>query len=335
MRAFQGMGQLRTCFAKPPEIRSKINDLLPLSVTKAWYPEWTRAEIEENMVNVFTKASDLNILRSKSSLAFVPTMGALHAGHGALIAKAAELADSVVVSIFVNPLQFENKSDLNAYPITLDADRALAEKYGATDLFIPSYEEVYPEEIKKISSGEIGRILEGHSRPGHFDGVLTVVSRLFELVRPGIAIFGEKDFQQLFLIKKLVERYNFDPQIKIIAHETIRDSYGLALSSRNRRLTPLGKEQARIISKALSKASHSLTPRATLHEELESGDGFTLDYAEIIDESDFSILSDEQITELNLARKMRALVAGWVEGVRLLDNKALINSQIKSAEMVS
>lgn len=260
-------------------------------------------------------------------------MGALHAGHGALIAKAAELADSVVVSIFVNPLQFESKADLTAYPITLDADRVLAEKYGATDLFIPSYEEVYPEEITKISSGEIGKILEGSSRPGHFDGVVTVVSRLFKLVKPDIAIFGEKDFQQLFLIKKLVDRYNFNPQIKIISHETVRDESGLALSSRNSRLTPLGKEQSRIISQALNKAAQSPTPRKALHEELLSRDGFTLDYAEIIDESDFSILSDEQITKSRPERKMRALVAGWVEGVRLIDNAPLIYSRVKSVEM--
>ena len=137
--------------------------------------------------------------------AFVPTMGALHAGHQSLIKLAKEKSETVLVSIFVNPLQFENQDDLAKYPKTLEADLKLAEAAGATAVFAPSYEDVYPGEITKIEAGAVGNLYEGQSRAGHFSGVLTVVKRLFDLTNPKIAIFGEKDFQQLFLIKKMVK----------------------------------------------------------------------------------------------------------------------------------
>ena len=211
--------------------------------------------------------------------AFVPTMGALHAGHQSLIRRACELADEVVVSVFVNPLQFENKDDLAKYPSTPKNDSELASEAGATILWRPSYQSIYPGELKKLSSGEIGRSFEGVHRPGHFDGVLTVVNRLFELSAPKYAIFGEKDFQQLFLIKEMAAKLH--PEIEIIAAPTIRDNSGLALSSRNVRLSDKGLEGAQVISKVLRAASSesNLTGARQALKQIERQDSFILDYA--------------------------------------------------------
>ena len=161
-------------------------------------------------------------------LAFVPTMGALHAGHLSLIEIAKTFSPEVVVSIFVNPLQFENSEDLAKYPRPLELDIKLAENAGASFVWAPTFEEIYPSDPTIIPAGEIGNTFEGVHRFGHFDGVLTVVKRLFDLVKPEYAIFGEKDFQQLFLIKKMVAELNLP--IQIIAAPIIRDSDGLALS---------------------------------------------------------------------------------------------------------
>ena len=255
--------------------------------------------------------------------AFVPTMGALHAGHQSLIRRACELADEVVVSIFVNPLQFENKEDLAKYPSTPKHDGQLAKEAGATILWRPSYPSIYPGELEKLSSGEIGRSFEGVHRPGHFDGVLTVVNRLFELSRPKYAIFGEKDFQQLFLIKEMAAKLH--PEIQIIAAPTIRDNSGLALSSRNVRLSDQGLEGAQVISKVLSAASSesSLTGARQALKQIERQDSFILDYAEIIDEESFQVADESSI-------KTRVIIAGWVEGVRLIDNMAMQNSLVRT-----
>jgi pantoate--beta-alanine ligase len=255
--------------------------------------------------------------------AFVPTMGALHAGHQSLIRRACELADEVVVSVFVNPLQFENKEDLAKYPSTPKHDGQLAKEAGATILWRPSYQSIYPGELEKLSSGEIGRSFEGVHRPGHFDGVLTVVNRLFELSRPKYAIFGEKDFQQLFLIKEMAAKLH--PEIQIIAAPTIRDNSGLALSSRNVRLSDQGLEGAQVISKVLSAASSesSLTGARQALKQIERQDSFILDYAEIIDEESFQVADESSI-------KTRVIIAGWIEGVRLIDNMAMQNSLVRA-----
>jgi len=240
--------------------------------------------------------------------AFVPTMGALHAGHASLIKKAREYSDRVVVSIFINPLQFENKDDLAKYPRTPEFDIELAAKAGATDLWLPSVEEIYPQEFKKISAGHLGDIYEGVKRPGHFDGVLTVVNRLFELVKPTWAIFGEKDFQQLTLIKSM------QSDVQIIGAPTVRDSDGLALSSRNIRI--IDRSAALIIHRALIAASHEKTidgARTVMADVLRSEASFTLDYAEIINEDNFEKAQQSDTNK-------RAIIAGWVNGVRLIDN---------------
>jgi pantoate--beta-alanine ligase len=240
--------------------------------------------------------------------AFVPTMGALHAGHTSLIEKAREYSDTVVVSIFINPLQFENKDDLAKYPRTPDFDIELAANAGATHLWLPNVQEIYPGEVQKISAGALGDIYEGVKRPGHFDGVLTVVNRLFELVKPTWAIFGEKDFQQLTLIKSM------QSTVEIIAAPTFRDTDGLALSSRNVRLSD--PSVALVIYRALiaaSKEKNTDSARALMIEILTSEEAFTLDYAEIINEINFEKAQQSDSNK-------RAIIAGWVNGIRLIDN---------------
>lgn len=248
-----------------------------------------------------------------SACAFVPTMGALHAGHQSLIQIARQYCDEVAVSVFVNPLQFESDEDFENYPKTPALDEKLAAEAGATILWRPEVGDLYPAEPELISAGEIGQLYEGLSRPGHFDGVLTVVNRLFQIVKPRYAIFGEKDFQQLFLIKVMAKKLH--PDIEIIAAPTIRESSGLAMSSRNVRLSDTGKAEANLIHHALTAANHQdsiAIAREKLNHYLESKN-FKLDYAEIIDSDTFATATEE-------SRNLRAIVAGWIEGIRLIDN---------------
>jgi pantoate--beta-alanine ligase len=227
-------------------------------------------------------------------------MGALHKGHQALIKRARELDKEVVVSIFVNPLQFTDADDLEKYPRTPETDIQIATLAGATEVWFPNYEEIYPSEPVQISAGPVGDLYEGASRPCHFAGVLTVVNRLFEIVKPSAAVFGEKDFQQLWLIKSHFKK------IEIAAVPTVREFDGLALSSRNIRLTESDRAAAMIISKALKEPTR-------MKEILATEPAFKLDYAEIIDEKTFQLASAT-------TQNKRAIIAGWVNGVRLLDN---------------
>lgn len=255
--------------------------------------------------------------------AFVPTMGALHAGHQSLIRRAREICDEVVVSVFVNPLQFEDKEDLAKYPRTPENDYELAEEAGATVLWLPDYTTIYPAEILKLSAGELGRKFEGVHRPGHFDGVLTVVNRLFELVKPRYAIFGEKDFQQLFLINEMTSRLH--SEIEIISAPTIREASGLAMSSRNVRLSTEALTAAQIISTVLRRAAEeeSLDAARRRLNEIKLESKFNLDYAEIIDEETFNIATPESL-------KHRAIIAGWIDGVRLIDNMAMKSALVRA-----
>ena len=245
---------------------------------------------------------------------FVPTMGALHAGHASLFTAARSQSDFVVASIFVNPLQFENSKDLELYPRTPERDFEIARDSGVTHLWLPQQNEIYPDNFTKRFAGPIGEIFEGSHRVGHFDGVVTVVSRLFDLLRPTKAIFGEKDFQQLYLIRKLAkESYK---ELEIIAAPTVRESDGLALSSRNTRLNKADREAATVIFKALIAAKKSRTleeARRVMFEISSQEPLFKLDYAEIIDEGDFAIATQS-------TSKKRAIIAGWLNGVRLIDN---------------
>ena len=249
-----------------------------------------------------------------SDIAFVPTMGALHAGHQSLIRRARELSSHVVVSIFVNPLQFESSDDLAKYPRHPERDAELALAAGATEIWTPSIQEIYPEgEIEQIAAGELGTRYEGASRAGHFDGVLTVVDRLFSHVKPRYAVFGEKDFQQLTIIRSWVK--NSHRPIEIVSGQTVRDSDGLALSSRNERLSTQDREIALAIPLALTTAVAERSVAAG-RELLRNRLGFTLDYFDYVDEEFMQ-------PQNQMSAAGRFIVAGWVNQVRLLDNMAM------------
>jgi pantoate--beta-alanine ligase len=260
------------------------------------------------MIEVIKSADDL--ARQKWDV-LVPTMGALHVGHKSLIELAKKEGERVIVSVFVNPLQFENKEDLTNYPKNLDSDMKLAEISGASALFIPSEEVIYPGDIKKIPAGRIGEIYEGASRAEHFSGVLTVVKRLFDLVKPKVAVFGEKDFQQLFLIKQMVAQLKIP--VQIISAPTIRDKSGLAVSSRNVRLGEDGEKIAQVINRALTKQTFK-----QMQEEISNEPGFKLDYLEVIDENSFEKAKTG-------TQNKRVIVAGWVNQIRLIDNMPMGN----------
>ena len=258
------------------------------------------------MIEVIKSVDDL--ARQKWDV-LVPTMGALHAGHQSLIKLGKDLGEKVIVSIFVNPLQFENKSDLESYPKTFEQDLQFAKEAGATAVFTPSESDIYPGQIEKIEAGSVGDIFEGKSRPGHFTGVLTVVKRLFDLVQPKHAVFGEKDFQQLFLIKKMVNDLKLP--VNVVAAPTIRDSSNLALSSRNSRLSVEDKKVAQVMYQALTQ--NNIEDARALMKKV---DGFSLDYLELIDEQSFTLATPD-------TKNKRLIIAGWVNQVRLIDNMAM------------
>ena len=258
------------------------------------------------MIEVIKSVDDL--ARQKWDV-LVPTMGALHAGHQSLIKLGKDLGEKVIVSIFVNPLQFENKLDLEIYPKTFEQDLQFAKEAGATAVFTPSESDIYPGQIEKIEAGSIGDIFEGKSRPGHFSGVLTVVKRLFDLVNPRHAVFGEKDFQQLFLINKMVNDLKLP--VNIVAAPTIRDSSNLALSSRNSRLSVEDKKVAQVMYQALTQ--NNIEDARALMKKV---DGFSLDYLELIDEQSFTLATPD-------TKNKRLIIAGWVNQVRLIDNMAM------------
>jgi len=265
----------------------------------------------------YLPSADLALRGSK--IAFVPTMGALHQGHLSLVKQAKTLAEQVVMSIFINPTQFESVEDLDKYPRTLIEDIKLAEAAGVDILWTPEVSEIYPDKYKLIDAGELGRIYEGHTRAGHFDGVLTVVNRLFEIVKPDFAIFGEKDFQQLFLIREFSKRTH--PEIEIVSVRTIREISGLALSSRNVRLSSEQAKSALVISRALDRASKKQSyaeMKDTALAELTSEIDFKLDY--------FAIVNPKSLLEVDQSHfgPVQLLVAGWVGSVRLIDNLAAV-----------
>jgi pantoate--beta-alanine ligase len=262
-------------------------------------------------MKIVTHSQDL-----PAGCAFIPTMGALHDGHGSLFAIGKTLSQSVVASIFVNPLQFEKSEDLEKYPRTPDRDIDLAESFGVTHLWLPKQEEIFPPGYKTLTAGPLGSIYEGASRPGHFDGVVTVVSRLFDLLKPRFAIFGEKDFQQLSLIRTI------EASVEIVTAPTIREADGLAMSSRNMRLSPAEREAASVIYKALKSGENLDGMRAILaHEPL-----FTLDYLENIDENTFQAPTHE-------SSSIRTIIAGWINQVRLIDNMQVENMHVKSESL--
>lgn len=222
------------------------------------------------------------------SIGLVPTMGALHEGHASLVQRAVQENDVTVVSVFVNPTQFNDKTDLEKYPRTLLSDCVLVERVGAMYVFAPSVEEMYPEEdTRTFSYAPLDTVMEGAFRPGHFNGVCQVVSKLFLITSPTRAYFGEKDFQQLAIIREMVRQYPFD--IEIVGCPIVREADGLALSSRNARLSAQQRQQAVAISRTLFgaqsyKETHTLAEtKAWVENAIDQADGLTLEYFEIID----------------------------------------------------
>ncbi|MHB1173490.1 MAG: pantoate--beta-alanine ligase, partial [Lacisediminihabitans sp.] len=202
--------------------------------------------------------SRVSAARTKGDrVALVPTMGALHDGHVALVRRAAEVAQTVVVSIFVNPLQFGPTEDLDRYPRTLDEDLAKLDSLGVALVFAPTVEEMYPSGTVQthVLAGEVGTLYEGHSRPDHFDGVLTVVNKLLNIARPNVVVFGQKDAQQVFLVKRMITDLNLPVTLEVVP--IVREPDGLALSSRNRFLEAKEKHAALGLSRALEAAASS------------------------------------------------------------------------------
>lgn len=277
---------------------------------------------------LFTRASEVRAWRStlpsNSTLAFVPTMGALHQGHVALMKQARSMADKVIVSIFVNPLQFDDKDDLANYPRPFDADLQICRKQGIDAVFAPTIEEVHPTTSNtSISSGQLGDLYEGEHRRGHFDGVLTVVDRLFEIVTPHESIFGQKDFQQLVLIRQMcAERH---PSTRIASVPTVRDEDGLAISSRNTRLTPADRKLATKLFESLCAIESCFQAGVTNPRQLELTGRSTLNI--------FPDISVDYLVCVNIANLAAievvdspaiVLLAATIGSVRLIDNIELI-----------
>ena len=233
--------------------------------------------------------AELSVLKAQGKkVGLVPTMGALHAGHASLVKRSVNENEVTVVSVFVNPTQFNDKNDLVKYPRTLDADCKLLEACGATYAFAPSVEEMYPEpDTRQFSYAPLDTVMEGAFRPGHFNGVCQIVSKLFEAVKPHRAYFGEKDFQQLAIIREMVRQMQFD--LEIVGCPIVREEDGLALSSRNARLSAEERENALKISQTLFKsrtfaATHTVSETLKFVEDaIAAVPGLRLEYFEIVD----------------------------------------------------
>ncbi len=257
-------------------------------------------------------------------IGFVPTMGNLHAGHLSLVQTAKQNADIVVVSIFVNPTQFGPNEDFDSYPRTFEQDQALLEAEGSDIIFAPEVKEVYPQwpNLTKIQVAELGNNHCGASRPGHFDGVTTVVSKLFNMVRPDCAVFGQKDFQQLAIIRRMTSDLNFD--IKIIAAPIVREDNGLAMSSRNGYLSTEQKQQASFIYQTLSWMKQQIDHGERDYRSLEQAgvkrlkeQNFKPDYVHIAHQENLQLAQEDD-------KELVILIAAFMDKVRLIDNITLI-----------
>lgn len=254
------------------------------------------------------------------TVGLVPTMGALHQGHASLVERAVKENDVVVVSVFVNPTQFNDKNDLKNYPRTLEADCALLEKIGADIAFAPSVEEMYPtEDTRQFSFAPIDTVMEGACRPGHFNGVAQIVSKLFYAVEPDKAYFGEKDFQQLAIIREMVRQ--LDLKLEIVGCPIVREADGLAMSSRNTLLTADERQRALTISRTLFAsldyaAGNSLAAtKAFVEEKINSTPGLELEYYQIVDGNTL-----QEINEWSDSDYIVGCIALFCGKIRLIDN---------------
>ena len=265
--------------------------------------------------------AELSALKAQGKkVGLVPTMGALHAGHASLVKRSVNENDVTVVSVFVNPTQFNDKNDLVKYPRTLEADCKLLEDCGATLVFAPSVEEMYPEpDTRQFGYAPLDTVMEGAFRPGHFNGVCQIVSKLFDAVKPHRAYFGEKDFQQLAIIREMVRQMKFD--LEIVGCPIVREEDGLALSSRNARLTSDERENAKNISRTLFKsrtfaATHSVSETQKMVEDaIAAAPGLRLEYFEIVDGNTLQKIGDWNETSYAVG-----CITVFCGEVRLIDN---------------
>jgi len=270
----------------------------------------------QNIKNFVDKHKNNN-----KTVGFIPTMGALHQGHLSLIDKSIADTDVTIASIFVNPTQFNNPDDLKNYPRNIDVDLKLLEKQGCHAVFIPSEQEMYPEKDTRIFDFDgLDLLMEGEHRPGHFNGVAQIVSKLFDVVNPHKAFFGQKDFQQVAIIRKMVEKLNYN--IDIVACNIIREPDGLAMSSRNLLLTPEHRRVAPIIYKTLLHSNKIFNTFTSVEElkdfvysQINNTGLLNVEYFEIVDEKTL-----QPVKELKKRQKIVGSIAVWAGKVRLIDN---------------
>ncbi len=280
-------------------------------------------------MEVFEKADTVSKFIDKlkaegKKIGFVPTMGALHRGHLSLIEAARKDNDIVVASIFVNPTQFNNPNDLKNYPRNLDRDLKLLEDNNCDLVFTPSVSEIYPDENSKKSEyhfGKIVKVMEGKFRPGHFDGVANVVSRLFKIIKPDNAYFGQKDFQQYILIKTLADKYLSDLHIQVHRCPIIREKDGLAMSSRNVLLNPEQRKSSALISKTLFWAKDNYQKytvdelKKQIADKINADKNLKIEYIEFVSDPEL-----DEISNWDSEQKIVACIAVQVGDVRLIDN---------------
>ncbi len=282
---------------------------------------------------LFKKVADLQqylqkVSKEKKTIGFVPTMGALHHGHLSLVNHANSQTDCTVVSIFVNPTQFNDKKDLEKYPRTLGTDIEMLSSVQTTVLFVPSVEEIYPKGLDTtldLDFGQLSTVLEGAFRPGHFDGMAQVVHRLLDIVKPDQLFMGQKDFQQLTIVRSMLEQLNH--KTELVVCPIIREADGLAMSSRNRRLTPIYRKKAVLLSQILSKVKSNLdnrTPESMSKMAMKAltEAGFKPEYFEIVDG-----ITLQPIKDFSDATFVIALTAAWAGDIRLIDNMILKEAQ--------
>ena len=271
------------------------------------------------MPTIARTRAEMDAARGSSSASFVPTMGALHDGHVQLLKHARPLGETLVASIFVNPTQFAPGEDFEAYPRTFDADLARCDEAGVDVVFAPTVATMYPtglDETVTVDPGPLGSVLEGALRPTHFRGVVTVVAKLFGLVRPDVAVFGEKDYQQLTLIRHMARELALG--VEIVGCPTVRESDGLAMSSRNRYLSPEERQRAAYLSAAL-RAGVAAGPDGP--DEVLAEARSVLDTAGIT--PDYLVLTDDDLGVAQPGADARLLVAARIGTPRLIDNTAL------------
>jgi pantoate--beta-alanine ligase len=261
--------------------------------------------------------------REGKKIAFVPTMGFLHEGHLSLVREGKKCGDVVVVSIFVNPMQFNQQADFATYPRNLEQDQQMLEEVGTDVLFYPEAQEMYPEGFQTaVEVDKVSQPLCGAFRPGHFRGVATVVTKLFNITKPHVALFGEKDFQQCVVIKRMVKDLNFD--LEILAMPTVREPDGLAMSSRNARLSPAERQTSLCLSRALNKAQELVSQGQrqsapilqAVREAIDREGGVRIEYA--------TLCHPETLEEvLEVSGPTLLALAAWVGDVRLIDNRVI------------